>query len=284
MPADQVFTILSTRVRKPNGWGVWETDRGTIKGTIPWEPSQGELLSLSGVWETSRFTGKPEFALTSARVHIETDPRALLHYACTISYGLGPAREDEIWLLYGENWQQARDLTGLSGLSRAVVPEWQLTLDRIQIERARFDAVSWLIAHGCTDNLACAAFARWEEQTIPTIQADPYRLAELPRYGFVSIDAAVAPAFGIGRDDPRRHRAALRYALAEHIGQTGDSCPLVATIQLATREWMDEAEFDAALAAEVDAGTIERAGAHHVSTPVLRGAESVIWAFAQGNE
>jgi hypothetical protein len=47
---------------------------------------------------------------------------------------------------------------------------------------------------------------------------------------------------------------------------------------------MDEAEFDAALAAEVDAGTIERAGAHHVSTPVLRGAESVIWAFAQGNE
>lgn len=271
--------ITGERIRKPNGWGVWETDIGTVKGVIPWPVQTGEQVRLQGEWETSRFTGRPEFSFRSSRAHIDTEPRALLHYACTITNGLGPSREEEIWLLYGDQWEAATTLSGLHGLTRSVVPEWQLTLSRVRIERARFEAVAWLIAHGCTDNLACAAFARWEELTVPTVQSDPYRLAELPRYGFVHIDQNVAPHFGITRDDPRRHRAALRYELAQRIESTGDSCPYLSFVRQACIEWMTHAQFDAALEAESEAGTVERVGDEHISTPSLHAAESVIWQY-----
>ena len=47
------------------------------------------------------------------------------------------------------------------------------------------------------------------------VMSDPYRLADLPNYGFAHVDGAIRLHYGIGDNDPRRIKAAVIYTLKQ---------------------------------------------------------------------
>jgi hypothetical protein len=197
-----------------NGWGIYRCDVGTCKGVIPWQPEAGQVMTLSGKWQRSDFSGANEFVFSSAYLSLPIDPRALLTYAASITPGIGPAKEREIWEKYGAQWRDADplDVRGMTDQSRFA---WSDTLRRIDEERLQSDCFAYLLGKGCSMNMASAAWEKWKENAVGRVQANCYDLASLPHYGFLSVDAAIRKNFGIEDRDPRRIDAAILYVLGD---------------------------------------------------------------------
>ena len=67
---------------------------------------------------------------------------------------------------------------------------------------------------GLTANMAAAAWVKWAEEAAGVVNQNPYRLADLPHYGFLTVDEIVLRgAWGIERLDQRRIQAAVVYIL-----------------------------------------------------------------------
>lgn len=195
-----------------SGWCIVKTNRGTAKGVIGWEAKDGDLLKLEGEWKRSTFNGAQEFTFKAATPDIPEDSHGLLMYAVEITPGLGAAMEQRIWEKYGEGWRQVEDLE-IHGLRESVKFHWKDTLRRLDAEKAKADAIAFLLGKGCTLNMSVTAWNEWAEETVGKVNENPFILAELPRYGFADVDNGIRQAFGIGDDDERRMTAALLYCL-----------------------------------------------------------------------
>lgn len=240
-PATLTITVHRLLHRLVSGWCVLDTDRGACKGVVPWAPVAGQRLALSGVQEVfDAYTQKTGYTFKAAQLAIEADPRSLLHYAVSITKGLGPATEEEIWSAYGTDWQHdpdadmgARPLDRISGLSEGTRTAWTLTLDRITSEVALTSTMAWLLAHGCTDLMAQKAWDKWGPKATILISGNPYLLCELARVAFVDVDERVARSLGIEGDDPRRADAAFFHALNQLADRGGETCLTLSSVRLA---------------------------------------------------
>lgn len=200
-----------------DGWSILFTDRGTVKGCVPWEPKPGDALKLEGFWKRSTYNGADEFIFKTAMIDVPESKRALLTYAVSLTTGMGDATAEKIWDRYGEEWTGAADLD-IKGLTLVARDAWKTTLTRIAEQKEQATAVAFLLDHGCTLNMAAVAWGKWEKSTISVVQADPFQLAELPKYGFKTVDEGIRQTFGIEDMDPRRAVAAIRYLLGENSG------------------------------------------------------------------
>jgi hypothetical protein len=183
---------------------------------IKFEPKHGDRLKLTGSWKKSDFNGAQEFHFRTCELNLPTNPRALLSYACTITKGLGPVREQEVWDRYGDTWPD-QDLNGIDGLTDAIRYAWKDTLARLSNEKNKSQAVAFLVEHGCTLTVALKAWDRWEDETIGIVQDDPYLLADLPYCGFHTVEKGIRQTFDIGDTDPRRTKAAVLYVLESQL-------------------------------------------------------------------
>lgn len=203
---------------KPNPLGedgdplfyILVTDRGTCKGQLSWRPFDGERLTLSGNWKA--YNGQLEFAFTAAVPNLPVDPRDSLHYAVERTLGMGPALEQAIWDKRGEEWAkiEAGEIKRLDGKLFAA---WTETCGKLLREKEKSEAVAWMIGRGATVAVATLAWDKWSTQTRSVVSSDPYRLDELPGYGFSYVDRSVRHAFQVGDSDTRRIRAAIRYSM-----------------------------------------------------------------------
>lgn len=194
----------------------------TVKGVVKFEPRHGDNLRMAGTWKTSAFNGEAEFNFHSVSLQVPDDARGLLEYVSLITKGVGPVVRQAIWDAWGEDWPNHPHLEGIPGLSSTTCENWAESLRRIQTEKAKAAAMSFLLGKCCSMLVANKAWEAWGEDTIGKVQADPYCLAELPRVGFLTIENAGIPrAFGIASDDPRRMRAAALYAMEDVTQQLG---------------------------------------------------------------
>jgi len=193
-------------------WTIALTDKGTIKGVINFDASESDMLKLDGIWVHSDFDGKNEFKFHSAMLHLPEDARALLSYAVSITKGLGETKEIAIWEKYGAKWQDEKTLD-IRGVTETIQFHWADTLRKIKEHGEQTQAISFLLSHGCTMNLACAAWEKWEFDTLGNVSENPYALCDVPRYGFAWIDENVRPHFGIEDDDERRIDACIIYVM-----------------------------------------------------------------------
>jgi len=277
-PGKQVWVY-----RKPDSqWTILQCldDSGrnfTAKGVIEFEPRHGDILTLEGQWKQSEFNGQMEFCFKTAALCLPTDPRALLHYACTLTKGLGPVRELEIWEKYGERWQDCETLD-LPGLSETVVWNWQETRRRLESQAAQTGAIAWLMSMGCSLNLATLAWNIWELKTHRLVEEDCYRLAELPHYGFSDIDTGIRERFGIADADPRRIQAAILYAL-DQITSTGNTVAAWSAIFSRVRELLPASgdQFDKAMQSLMRHGKIEMLSGELIATAVDVKHERAVW-------
>ena len=205
--------------RKPDSkWSILATDRGTCKGVVLHEVAAGQLLEIEGKWEVSKFDGKQEFNFRGCILSVPTDLRGLLHYAASLTKGIGPTREDQIWEYFGENWRE-RDISTIPGITEDITWAWGDALRRIDEQQNQTHAIAFLLGHGATLHMAAVAWEAWHDNTITTVTADPYALTDLPYYGFGAVDCGIRQTFGITDDDPRRVRASILYAINQFTGQ-----------------------------------------------------------------
>ncbi len=211
------ITITSVRHSKEsaNGsfWVILNTNLGICKGFMRWDPVEGERISVNGDYEI--FRGEKQFKFTSSAPDIPGDPRARLHYTCEISVGLGPAAEESIWNEWGAEWEaNARPgiVKGLSGTKweALVAARAKLTQNQAQVA-----VVTWCLSKGLTWNQADKAWAEWKLDAVKVISDNPYKISDLPQYGYNDADKVARAAFGITEHDPRRIRAGLRYCLSK---------------------------------------------------------------------
>ncbi len=191
---------------------IFGCDIGTAKGRLSHTPVVGERLVLDGSWAVSKFNGRPEFNFVHASAFVPVDERALLKYVCTMTPGFGPATEERIWERWGSDWRKLD--TSMSGITPRLVEAFRKTADAVRLNSEQSKAVAWLLSIGLTQNMAEAAWEKWGASTAMTVKDDPYSLAQLPHYGFAEVDRRVCPYFKVGRDDPRRVRAAIKYCLS----------------------------------------------------------------------
>lgn len=217
MPVETIRAVVDKIVfrKADDGWCIMRTDRGSVKGCVPWEAKPGDALKLEGSWKKSAYNGADEFIFKTAMIDVPESRRALLTYAVSITDGMGDVMEEKIWARYGAEWPDARDLD-IKGLTAKARDCWGDTLDRIRDQREQAQAVAFLVEHGCTLNMAAAAWGKWEVATVSVVNADPFQLASLPRYGFVAVDSGIRQTFQISDEDPRRAAAAVRYMLDEN--------------------------------------------------------------------
>ena len=194
----------------------------TAKGVVKFEPRHGDRLKMAGTWKKSDFNGEDEFNFHAVSLQIPTDAAGLLEYAVTLTKGLGPVKQQEIWQTFGADWMDHPDLEGIAGIPAATITAWQETLRRIEQYQEKAKVMAFLLGKRCSMVLAEKAWDLWGQDAIPKVQEDPYRLCWLPRVGFLGVENAGIPgAFAIAKDDPRRLRAAVMYAmggLTEQIG------------------------------------------------------------------
>ena len=205
-------------------WTIAITDKGTIKGVIAFDLKEGDWVKLEGRWQHSEFNGKQEFNFRGCMLHLPEDPRALLAYAVSITKGLGDAKEIAIWEKYGPAWREQETLD-IPGFGESLQFHWKDTLRRLTEQAEQTQAIAFLLAHGCTLNLATVAWETWREDTLGKVNANPYALCDLPRYGFAWIDENVRPKFGIKPDDPRRVDAAIQYVIGQLAEKQGTAIP-----------------------------------------------------------
>jgi len=254
----------------------------TAKGIVEFEPKHGDLLELEGDWKKSTFAGsmgKDEFCFKTAMLNIPTDSRALLHYAATLTKGIGPVKESEIWETYHDQWQaDGRDLAGVKGISEEIQWNWQETLRRLGEHAEQTQAITLLLSKGATLNMANAAWERWKHETTGTVTENCYRLCDLPHYGFQDVDENIRVAFGIGNEDPRRVEAAALYVI-EQATSGGDTVVPMATMTEKVCDMVQGAKgkLDAAVKTLVDRGDVVVLDGNMLALTGDEAAERMAW-------
>lgn len=198
---------------------IAETDRGIIKGKSHLELEINQNFQIEGEWQISKYNGQREFFFRSIIPSLPVTPRARFEYACSITKGIGDCLQEKIWEAVGENWDDS-DLSGIPGIGRETKAAWQTTLIQIKNQKEQANIFAWMMQVGLTANMAAAAWNEWNKDCGGIIHRNPYRLTELPNYGFKAIDGMVinSKKWDIGMLDPRRVKAAILYLLDENAG------------------------------------------------------------------
>lgn len=206
---------------------IAETDKGIIKGKSQIGISENQYVRLDGDWQISKFNGQREFLFRSIIPMLPVSSRARFEYACSITKGIGEHLQEKIWEAVGEKWETS-SLENIPGVGRETRSAWRTTLIELQNQAERAEIFAWMMQAGLTANMAAAAWKLWEKDAAGVIQQNPYRLAELPNYGFKTVDEMIMnrPEWEIGILDPRRIKAAILYLLDENAGNGNTSMTL----------------------------------------------------------
>jgi exodeoxyribonuclease V alpha subunit len=247
---------------------------------VEFEPKHGDMLELEGEWKASTHAsslGRLEFCFKTAMLNVPQDSRALLHYAATLTKGIGPVKETEIWERFGEQWQTG-DITGIQGINETVAWNWTETLRRLGEHAAQTQAITLLLSKGATLNMANAAWERWKTDTVGTVTANCYRLTDLPHYGFADVDENIRVAFGIDDEDPRRVEAALMYVIEQATGSGDTVVPMtIANGKVCEMVQGANGKLDAALKVLVDRGDVVVLAAGMLALAGDAQAEKLTW-------
>lgn len=188
-------------------------------GMMSSAPSPGERFSVTGKIEIRN--GKEQFRFTAYAPIFPTNSRDLLEYVCEMAVGFGTETAKRIWETYGDEWKVS-DLTEIPGITRRKAEIFADAFNACNRRRDETEIMSWLISYGVSRAMRKAAFEKWGIATRSVVASDPYRLAELPHFGFADVDGGIRKQFGIDDADSRRINAAIFYCVG-NITQDGNS-------------------------------------------------------------
>jgi len=204
---DTGFTIARL-VREPDKVPV------TIIGTIP-VCTIGETVEVSGEWKSHPSYGD-QFRLASFRTISPSSSEGLKRYLGSgLIKGIGPAFAEKIVRKFGaetldvitKHPDRLREIEGIGPTRvRQIREAWR---EQAEIR----ELMLFLQHHEIPTGVAHRIYRKYGAESVAVVKADPYRLAdEISGIGFKTADK-IAEHVGIGRDDPRRIEAGIKYVL-----------------------------------------------------------------------
>ncbi len=192
----------------------------TIVGTLP-DIFPGELLHLTGVWETHATHGR-HFRVERFEEDLPSSAEGIERYLSSgVVRGIGPVTARRLVDAFGDNTIVTLDetpelLTQIPGINErrldVIKQSWS--------EQKRVRELSmFLQEHGMSVALARRIFRAYGETARDVIYRDPYRLAhDIQGVGFLTADL-LARRLGVSPDSQSRYVAGLHFALSESTGE-----------------------------------------------------------------
>src|SRR5512141_1519370 len=235
------YTVLRLRPEHPRGISavpkpsLSSDGLATVVGNLP-EVSPGEFLQLQGQWDRHPKHGS-QF---KAEVCEQTLPATLAgiqgYLGSGMIKGIGPKLAERIVAKFKDDTfdvieQTPERLLEVSGIgvdrTGRITKAWQ---EQKQVK----EIMVFLHGHGVSTNLAVKIYKTYGDQSLETVQQNPYQLErDIYGVGFKTADR-IAQALGLPTDPPSRIEAGIVYALNEMIEDGHVYAPQELLLQRAT--------------------------------------------------
>jgi exodeoxyribonuclease V alpha subunit len=206
----------------------------TLVGNLPGVGS-GVALRATGRWVTNDKYG-PQFQVASfTPLTPETEVGIERFLGGGLVKGVGPGLAERIVKAFGLKTLEILEqtpgrLSEIPGLgkrkAKQIATAWEA-------QRTTRDTLIFLQGHGLSPLMAARIHRRYGAQTRQTLQANPYRLMEIPGIGFRVADR-IATAFGMAPDAPQRAEAGILHVLEELTDEGNVYCPRERLCRLAS--------------------------------------------------
>lgn len=210
------YSVLRLRADRGRPAGADRHGLVTITGNLP-ELQPGEHVALQGQWVNHPKHGS-QFQVEICEQTMPATVAGIRRYLGSgLIKGIGPRLAERIVAEFGA---QTLDVIEAE-------PERLLQVPDIGHKRVRLIAAAWveqkqvkqimlfLHSHGVSTNLAIKIYKQYGDQSLSTVQTDPYRLSQdIFGVGFKTADR-LAQALGLPADHPGRIEAGVEYALSE---------------------------------------------------------------------
>ncbi len=212
--------VRSTFSSAESGWGVLRAKAKGVKGEITLvgtfgEMGPGAIIEATGEWRTDARFGK-QFSVTEWTESLPTTPEALVSYLSSGKlWGVGKYFAKRIVDKFGMDTLDILD----NDIERLLEIR---NFGKKRLEGARKSwnhhkgvrsVMIFLHSFGVSSTYAAKIYARYGNDSVEVIRANPYQLAdEVWGIGFRYADE-IAMKVGYGKDDPRRVRSGILFVL-----------------------------------------------------------------------
>lgn len=233
-------------------------DLVTVTGHSP-AIGAGEHVEVRGVWVNDRNHGL-QFKAERVTTTVPTTIEGLEKYLGSgMIKGIGPVYAKKLVGTFGMDVFEViereparlREVTGIGPVREAkIIRGWS---DQKVIR----EIIVWLYTQGVSSARAVRIFKTYGENAIAIVSADPYRLArDIAGIGFKTADQ-IASRLGYAKDDPRRVRAGVAYALTTAMDDGHCGLPRQQLLQSGAKLLeVDPALIEIALVEELNAGEV----------------------------
>ena len=209
------FHVLSVRLdqdKNPNYCGY---GRETIVGTF-YDIKIGSVLNCSGEWIYNAKYGSHQFKVETWTPSVPTSIDGIEKYLGSgLIKGIGPVTAAKIVSYFGEdtikiiedNPDRLKEVPGI-GDDRA----WKI-IENWESQKEVRDVISFFVGNGINSSIAIKIYKKYGSLSISVVSKNPYCLIDdIWGIGFKTADS-IALKLGIARDDPKRCRKGIEYAL-----------------------------------------------------------------------
>lgn len=219
----------------------------------------GEHVEVEGFWVNDRNHGL-QFRADRVHVTVPTTLEGLEKYLGSgMIKGIGPVYAKKLVGTFGMDVfdiierepARLRQVTGIGPVREAkIIAGWS-------DQKAIREIIVWLYAQGVSSARAVRIFKTYGDDAIALVSADPYRLArDISGIGFKTADQ-IASRLGYEKDDPRRVRAGVAYALTNAMDDGHCGLPRSQLLSSGAKLLeVDENLIAGALEAELDDGNV----------------------------
>lgn len=188
----------------------------TVKGTFPdVNVTIGLKAKFRGRWEDHPKFGR-QFSAAVMELVPEKGANGVVKYLVNYVKSIGPVTAGKLYAAYGDELltildndpEKIGECGFLSSTQvKAIVDEWRNA-------SASRTSMIFLTNVGLNGSQSRSVYSRLGVKTVELVKEDPYCLYECDGVGIATADS-VARKLGIGRDDPRRCKALVLYALTD---------------------------------------------------------------------
>lgn len=215
-----------TYLNEENGYAVIKAkvkgfqDLVTLVGILG-KVNVGAVLEAKGKWKMDPQYGK-QFSVTEFKEKVPATRQGIEKYLGSgLIHGVGPVNAKRIVEYFGEDTlnvldkepERLKEVEGIGGKRAVTIKNaWEAQKDIKNV-------MLFLQSHGVSTAYAVKIYKTYQNESIPKVKENPYRLAEdIWGIGFKTADQ-IATNMGFEKDSPQRIRSGLQYVLSELSGE-----------------------------------------------------------------
>lgn len=188
----------------------------TVTGCLPSFREQ-DLVEVSGTWKVHEIYGKQLNVQTFTHCAVDTEDGAFAYLSSGAIDGVGPKMAKRIIDHFGNGAVEVLETNPKAYLAIPGIGKKKLEsiLESHNRGRSLRNIISALVPHGISPGLCMKIYHKYKEESLTTVQENPYSLCrDIRGIGFKKADE-IARKLDAGLDSPERVRQGILYILQE---------------------------------------------------------------------